>query len=156
MIGSRFRLLVLFISILPFAQAFAETDANPTPQHDSNPGNQQQGMQDNLEGSIPDSDLEDEELLENPRIVVPENLQEMPDVKAVSGKGETGKGETDKGKTGEDQPVDETEDPSPLKTEEKLDQFENEMQMERANRGSVLLEGTDKLMDLSRRPLTYI
>ena len=142
----RLKLLFLFISILPFAQVIAETETNSPPEQDSSASNQQQGMQDNLEGSIPDSDLKDEEQLQNPRIVIPENLQEMPDVRTVSNKGDTGG----------TQSVDESKDPPSQKTEEGLGQLENEMQMESANRDKVILDGTDKLMDLSRRPLTYI
>ena len=84
MTGIRLKLLVLFVSLLPFAQAIAQTETVSPPENDSSPTNQQQGMQDNLAGSIPDSDLRKEQELENPRIVVHENLQEMPDVKTVS------------------------------------------------------------------------
>lgn len=146
MTGIRLKLLVLFVSLLPFAQAIAQTETVSPPENDSSPTNQQQGMQDNLAGSIPDSDLRKEQELENPRIVVHENLQEMPDVKTVSSKGNTGEAQSD----------DESKNPFLQKTKEELDQFENEMQMEGADRSKVLLDKTDKLMDLSRRPLTYI
>jgi len=108
--------------------------------------NQQQGMQDNLEGSIPDSDLNEEQALENPRIVVPENLQEMSDVKTVSSKGGSSEAQSD----------DESKSPLLQKTEEELKQFEDEMQMESADRSKVLLDKTDEIMELSHRPLTYI
>jgi len=127
-------------------QTVAVADSNPPPQDTSTQTNQQLGMQDNLEGSIPDSDLKEEQELANPRIVVPENLQELPDVKTVSSKAGPGEAESD----------DEPEKPFLQKTEEELEQFESEMQMESADRSKVLLDKTDKFMELSRRPLTYI
>ena len=41
-------------------------------------------MEENLENSIPQNDLEQQQNLENPRIVVPENLDEMPDLPVLA------------------------------------------------------------------------
>jgi phosphate-selective porin OprO/OprP len=102
-------------------------------------------MQDNLEDSIPQSDPEEQQGLENPRIVVPENLKEMPEVRVVSDKESAQpQGDDDSGHTFAE------------KTEEELEAFEKELQLESAERGPVLLEKTDKVMDLSRKPLTFI
>ena len=42
------------------------------------------------------------------------------------------------------------------KSEEDLEQLEDELQLESANRGTVLLDTSDRVMEISRAPLTYI
>ena len=146
MTRNKFKFPVLIATGIMIAQTIAVADSDPPPEDTSTPSNQQQGMQDNLEGSIPDIDLKEEQGLENPRIVVPENLQELPDVKTVSNKGDSGEAESD----------DEPEKSLLQKTEEELKEFETELQLESADRSKPLLEKTDRFMELSRRPLTYV
>ena len=42
------------------------------------------------------------------------------------------------------------------KSQEDLEQLEDELQLESANRGTVLLDTSDRVMEISRAPLTYI
>jgi len=104
-------------------------------------------MEDNLGDSIPNSDLKNQQELQNPRIVVPENLQEMPEVRTVSSKNAD---------SGEVQTDEDTDSSLLQKTKEELKEFEDELQLESVDRSKVILDKTDRLMDLSRRPLTYI
>jgi len=57
---------------------------------------------------------------------------------------------------GEDVPTDVPENAAVKQSEEDLKDLEDELQMESANRGSVLLDTSDKVMDLTHMPLTYI
>ena len=84
-----------------------------------------------MEEAKPESKRLTEQNLENPRIVVPENLKEFPHLKVV----ETGEAGL-----------------------EALQQLEQELNINEAadKVGSTLLGGSDKLMGLSRLPLTYI
>jgi len=143
--GPKFALL-FFSGMMIFQTNIASGSENPPAQ--APPGtSQQQGMEDNLEDSLPHSDLEAQQELENPRIVIPENLQEMPDVHATSGEDDEPKDD----QTGQDP------DTSLLqKTEEEIEDFEDEMQMESADRGRQLLHKTDRFMEISRLPLTYV
>jgi len=128
-------------------QAVDAATPENTAQNPSVSDSQQQGTQDNLVDSIPLDDLKEQQALQNPRIVVPENLQEMPEVnttsisKEVSGSNETGK--------------DSSEAIRP-RTQKELEELEAELAIETVKAGKVLLNKTDKLMDLSRRPLTYV
>ena len=99
-------------------------------------GTQQKGMADNLEDSIPYTDLEEQQDLQSPRIVVPENLQEMPDVKVVSN--------------------DDPDSSFTQKTKEELEELEEELQLDTVDKSKKLLDKTDRLMEVSRRPLSYI
>jgi len=72
MTENKLRLSLLFIAGMLTAQAVCAT------------GTQQTGMEDKLEDSVPSVDLKEQQDLQNPRIVVHENLQEMPDVKTIS------------------------------------------------------------------------
>ena len=121
---NKFNLTLLFIAGMLIAPAVFAT------------GTQQKGMEDNLEDSIPHVDLEEQQDLQNPRIVVQENLQEMPDVKAVSN--------------------DDPDSSFTQKTKEELEELEEELQLETADKSKILLDKTDRVMELSRRPLTYI
>jgi len=98
------------------------------------------GVQQDLDGALPDSDRLAEQALENPRIVVTENLKELPRVKVVD--------------SGE---ADSTAKTVDLALEE-LQHLEQELEIDKAadKVSSALLDGSDKLMDFSRRPLTYI
>lgn len=97
---------------------------------------QQKGMDDNLEDSIPSYDLNEQQDLQNPRIVIPENLQEMPDVKAVFN--------------------DDPDSSFTQKTKEELKKLEEELQLETVDKSKKLLDKTNRLMEVSRRPLSYI
>jgi len=122
------------------------TQANQDHQGPAPESSQQKGMEENLGDSIPEGDLDEQQRLENPRIVVPENLHEMPDVQVVSGDDAI----VEKG-------PDEPSGPEvQQRTEEELQQLEDELGLEAADRGLVLLDKTDRLMEISRLPLTYV
>ncbi len=97
---------------------------------------QQKGMDDNLEDAIPSDDLKEQQDLQNPRIVIPENLQEMPEIRAVSS--------------------DDPDSSFTQKTKEELKELEEELQLEAVDKSKKLLDKTDRLMEVSRRPLSYI
>ena len=81
MTGSDLKLALSLTFSLMFNQALAAQDRNTTPDPDPPLTTQDRGMQENLEGSIPQDDLEEQQELNNPRIIIHENLQEMPDVR---------------------------------------------------------------------------
>ncbi|MEH6548511.1 MAG: porin [Pseudomonadales bacterium] len=88
---------------------------------------QQSGLQKSLEDAIPESDQRQEQGLENPRIVAAENLKELPLVKVVD---------------------------SAQASLGKLQQLEHDLNIDKVSSG--VIKGSDKLMDLSRAPLTYV
>jgi len=146
MTGNKFELTLLFISALMIAHTPAAAAAGKSPEEATSKTSQQQGMEDNLEDSIPQSDLEEQQELENPRIIVPENLQEMPEVKTVSVKEDSGDALAD----------DDSSNALLDKPKEELEKFEDELQLESADRGRELLDKPDRLMEISRKPLTYV
>ena len=87
-----------------------------------------------------------EQGLENPRIVVHENLGELPDVNVIS----------DEGVDAEDGTAQEDGTEKSQRSAEELRQLEDELDIEAAGRDRVLLDRTDRLMELSRKPLTYL
>jgi len=147
MTGNSLKLALLIITGMTIFRTITAYGSEPSPAIEPVNTNQQQGMEDNLEDSLPHSDLEVEQALENPRIVIHENLKEMPDVHPTS--------------TEDDEPRDDQTDQSTgtsllQKTTEEIEEFEDEMQMEGAARGQPLLDKTDRFMELSRLPLTYV
>jgi phosphate-selective porin OprO/OprP len=136
----------LFLTVLIIAASSSFASAHDE-QTDSPPASsQQEDLEESLEDAIPESDREEEQQLENPRIVLHENLDEMPEVQVVSGE----EGAAEESSTGQD-------GSEPLKrTEEELKQIEEELDLEAADRGRVLLDRTDQLMEISRKPLTYV
>lgn len=100
----------------------------------------------NLEDAIPESDREYEQEMENPRIIVHENLEELPEV---------GVGSSEETETGSAIESDSSED-IPQRTQEELEQLEDELDLEAVDRGRVLFEKTDRFMEISRKPLTYV
>jgi len=146
MTGNKIDLPLLLIAALMIAHTPAAVAAGNSQEGSTSKTSQQQGMEDNLEDSIPQTDLEEQQGLENPRIVVPENLQEMPEVRTVSDQ-----------KDSDNAQIDEDSDSALLdKPKEKLEEFEDELQLESADRGRELLDKTDRLMEISRKPLTYV
>ena len=109
-------------------------------------GDQQKGMDENLEDAIPQNDRDAEQALENPRIVVPENLGEMPQVEVHSREEAA---ERDSSEGGDESSADEKH--------EGLDKLEKELDIESTELSEQpVLEKTDHLVELSRLPLTYI
>lgn len=150
--GNGLKLSLLLIASLFATQVTAVAAANTNQEtwatpNDHHVSEHQPGMEGDLEDSLPESDLEEQQTLQNPRVVIQENLQEMPDVKTVEAEEEV---------TEEYQSVDDPNDPPTPRTEEELEDLENELQMEAADRARVVLDKTDKLMEISRLPLTYI
>ena len=58
--------------------------------------------------------------------------------------------------TGDDPASNDSESAAVKKSQEDLEQLEDELQLESANRGTVLLDTSDRVMEISRAPLTYI
>ena len=58
--------------------------------------------------------------------------------------------------TGDDPASNDSESAAVKKSQEDLEQLEDELQLESANRGTVLLDASDRVMEISRAPLTYI
>ena len=146
MTGNRFTLWPLLIVALLIAYSPAATAVGDTPEKAQGETSQQQGMEENLEDSIPQGDLELQQGLDNPRIVIPENLDEMPDLQVVSGKD-----------AATEEHPDEPSGPKKVeRAEEEQEQLEDELDLEAADRDPALLDETDRLMEISRLPLTYV
>jgi len=148
MANNRIKLSLLFIAGMLIAQAVCATSTQQTT------STQQKGMDDNLEDAIPSDDLKEQQDLQNPRIVIPEkipsddlkeqqdlqnprivipeNLQEMPEIRAVSS--------------------DDPDSSFTQKTKEELKELEEELQLEAVDKSKKLLDKTDRLMEVSRRP----
>ena len=143
----RFKFLLLFCVGLVSTQAVDAANPENPAQNPSGPDSQKQGTQDNLVDSIPLGDLKEQQALQNPRIVVPENLQEMPEVETTSSSKEvSGSDQTDKDSSEAIRP----------RTQKELKELEAELEIESVKAGKVVLDKTDKLMDLSRLPLSYV
>lgn len=119
------------IAVIVFQQPVSVADTGEPAPYEHAPNSQQQGMQDNLEDAVPaDGQLKEQKSgLKNPRIVIPENLQQMPQVKAV------------------------TPD-HPFATAIKAGKAY--LGDQRNPDKPLLLDKSDELMDLSRLPLTFI
>ncbi len=85
MTGNKFTLWPLLIVALLIAYSPAATAAGDSPEKAKEETGQPQGMEENLEDSIPQGDLELQQGLDNPRIVIPENPDEIPEMQVVSG-----------------------------------------------------------------------
>ena len=147
----RFKFSVLFIVGSMIAQPISAAGADTPPENASTQTNQQQGMQENLEDAIPANDRaqEQDHGLQNPRIVVPENLKEMPQLEVV----------TADDKAGEDSGQEGRPETDVNEVQEELQHQLKEVQGSEsgaATSGPELLNKTDEIMDLSRLPLTYI
>jgi hypothetical protein len=147
MTGNRFKFLLLFCVGLVSTQTVDAADPVNPAQNNSVPDSQQQGMQDDLVNSIPLDDLKQQQELQNPRIVVPENLQEMPELETTSSSKEV---------SGSDQTGKDSSEAIRPRTQKELEELEAELAIESVKAGKLVLDKTDKLMDLSRRPLTYV
>ena len=146
MTGNKIHNWPLIIVALLIAYSPAATTAGNTPENAQKETGQQQGMAENLEDSIPQGDLELQQGLDNPRIVIPENLDEMPDLQVVSGEDAAS----------EERPDDSSGPEKGGRSEEELKQLEDELDLEAVDRGPELLDKTDRLMEISRLPLTYV
>jgi len=62
----------------------------------------------------------------------------------------------DGGDSGDSMASDASEAAALKKPEDDLEELEDELQMESANRGAVLLDASDKVMDFTHKPLTWI
>lgn len=141
MIGSRLSLFSVFLATLSMAGPLVSF-ADGLQQNTTTVTNkQEQDFEPKLEDAVPDSEQEVEQDLDNPRIVVHENLEELPEVQVV---------------TPEDSNEDETDGQAAQESDEELKQFEEEMDLEIADRTAVLLDKTDRFMEFSRKPLTYV
>jgi phosphate-selective porin OprO/OprP len=94
------------------------------------------------EGPLEDEDTDQEQQLKNPRIVIQENLEESDDVKVII---------SEEAETGDDESAQEDEQLRGLKRLQKqLDIESSELP------DNLVLEKTDRFMELSRAPLTYV
>lgn len=92
------------------------------------------------------ADITQQQSIENPRIVVQENLEEMQDLNVKS----AGDAAT------QEQPQQPADQKKPARTEEQQKQLEEELELEPVASGPPLLGASDKLMDITRVPLNYI
>lgn len=127
MTGNRFTLWPLVFVVLLLTYSPAATVAGDSTEKAQGENTQQQS-------------------LENPRIVVQENLDEMQDLQVMPGKDVT----TEEHHDEPTEPVTEEQ------TEKDQKQLDEELDLEAADRGPALLQETDSIMDFSRVPLTYI
>jgi phosphate-selective porin OprO/OprP len=142
-------LLILLALIAPGAIASENSSSGVAEEGAQQKSAQQKGMEDNLQGSMPMADLQEQQNqgdLENPRLVIQENLKESPDVRVISASDQDGQLESEESQQ---------DDSLEKKTKEELEQFEQQLETEGADKGKLLFEKTDKFMELSRRPLTY-
>lgn len=151
MTGFEIRLPLLLLTALMMVQSAGATQADNPQADDETPSSQQDGMQENLEDAIPASDQAEEQDhgLKNPRIVVPENLKEMPQLKAVTADDRAGED------TGQEGPLETVVEEAQQELKEDLKKVQDSEGGAATNRPE-LLDRTDKIMDLSRLPLTYV
>jgi phosphate-selective porin OprO/OprP len=115
--------LFIFATVFLWAAPVIGAASSEAAESESVSDPQQKGMEENLEGAIPASDLDEEQRLED---------------------------------SADAQADDNSDSAAVKKSEEELEQLENELQLESADRGTVLLDSTDRVMEFSRLPLTYI
>ena len=110
---------------------------------------QQKGMEENLQDSLPMADLQEQQNqqdLQNPRLVIQENLKESPDVRVVTASDQSNQPE----------PSESEQDHSlENKTKEQLAEIEHQLATESAETGRLVAKKIDNFMEESRRPLTY-
>ena len=85
MTGSLSKILVLIFAALISAASLCVLSADEQDDPSTTRSARQKGMNENLEDANPQSERDAEQALENPRIVVPENLGEMPQVYVLTG-----------------------------------------------------------------------
>jgi len=117
-----------------YAQSQADTTASSTAE-------QLTGVQQDLGDAMPESDRLTEQALENPRIIVHENLKELPSVEVV-GSSEANNVTVEASDPGSEELQPREQEPNTDNTADKI--------------GGALLGDSNKLMDLSRLPLTYV
>lgn len=107
---------------------------------------QRKGMDENLEDAIPASDRDAEQALANPRIVVPENLEEMPQIDVQT-----------REEAADQESADDGDESLFDETQESFEKLTDELDIESSELSEQpVLEKTDKFMEWSRLPLTYV
>ena len=79
----RFPLLLILWVLIAQGAVASETNSSGVAEK----SDQQKGMEENLQDSVPTADLQEQQNqgeLENPRLVIQENLKESPDVRVVT------------------------------------------------------------------------
>jgi phosphate-selective porin OprO/OprP len=143
-VAKTFKLQVfLLFASMQFHVAAHAVEAVTTADNRSDSGVQEKGPEDNQVASDPKNQQD----LQNPRIVVQENLQEMQDVRTVSP--EEG---TDVGDRANEDP----DNGTTSGTGKERKELKDELEIESPDQSRKLLGKTDKLMELSRKPLTYV
>jgi phosphate-selective porin OprO/OprP len=147
MSGSKFNISLFLVAVWMFSDALPAKEAEPPPKDETVAASQQQGMDENLEDDIPSDDPDDEQALENPRIVVHEDLDVLPNVHVVAGD-ETAVA---------DQAGEQPDKGQSEKSRQTIKQFKDELDIEGTDESDyAIIQKTDKLMSWSRAPLTYI
>jgi phosphate-selective porin OprO/OprP len=149
--GSILKIALLLILAMPPWQSAVAAPSGTFVEDSQDPVGQRAGMQENLVEAMPEQDQDEQQDhgFSSPRIIVPENLRELPLIDVLSPDQQAAEDE-EKG-----------QDPEPLlvemkeSLEEQLDEEQNLDQTADAERLD-FIEQPDKLMDLSRLPLTYI
>jgi phosphate-selective porin OprO/OprP len=96
--------------------------------------------------SLPATERDFVQKLANPRIVIPENLNEQNQLNVISPEESTGLDSRES-----------EDDSKSTRIQSELEQLEEDLDIESTvQAGPTVIEKTDKLMDLSRLPLTYI
>ncbi len=132
MTGSYFKLSVLLIlTILSAGQPISASGQRGDQDEEQQLTAQQKGMQENLEDALPTEDLKKQQDLANPRIIVPENLHEMSEVRVVESFRAAGQ-----------------------KIEAMIQ--DDQGSDDESSVGVIIADEGDKIMDLSRKPLAYI
>jgi phosphate-selective porin OprO/OprP len=148
MAGAFSKILVLIATALTSVVSPCAFSANDQDSPSTTSSARQKGMNENLEDAIPQSDkeMEQEQKLENPRIVVPENLGEMPQVDVQTSEDAA------------DQELREDRGESVVaETQGRIDELEQELDIESSRLSDQpVLEKTDKFLEWSRLPLTYV
>lgn len=143
----KFFLLSIVATLCVQPEVAAQTGGGPG--NGRNPDDQAAGMQENLLDSVPGAKTENgqNQGLENPRLVAPENLAELPLVHVVS------KEEAISG-----QPEEEGESASLELEPDSQEEIGQDLDLEQVtgDASPAIIENSDKLMDLSRLPLTFV
>ena len=146
----RFQFLAVLLALITQASVANEINSSEvTEQSAEEKSTQQQGMEENLQDSVPTADLEEQQNqqdLQNPRLVIQENLKEAPDVNVV-----TASDQGDQPEPGESEQDESLEN----KTKEQLAQIEHKLAIESVDTGKRVGKKVDNFMKKSRLPLTY-
>jgi hypothetical protein len=139
MSGSKLNIALFLLVVWMLSDALPASDTQ-TQKDESIALSQQQGMDENLADDVPPDDSDDQQALENPRIVVHENLEDLPDVHVISG---------DDSSTA-DLVAEQPDEGQSEKDKETIQQLKDELDIDGSDESAyVFLQKTDQLMNLT-------